>query len=80
MTERSRAASTGPRIPPQKPSWLVIAYALVGSVALVTYVAAGVFGWSFADEDRDVVPASVRQAPGGYRTYHFWHSGYQGGK
>ena len=20
------------------------------------------------------------QSPGGYRTYHFWHSGYQGGK
>jgi hypothetical protein len=26
------------------------------------------------------VPASVRSSPGGYRSYHFWHSGYQGGK
>ncbi|MGZ6141826.1 MAG: hypothetical protein ACXWLM_00750 [Myxococcales bacterium] len=26
------------------------------------------------------IPASVRSSPGGYRSYHFWHSGYQGGK
>ena len=27
-----------------------------------------------------VIPASVRSSPGGYRSYHFWHSGYAGGK
>ena len=27
-----------------------------------------------------VIPASVRSSPGGYRSYHFWHSGFQGGK
>lgn len=26
------------------------------------------------------VPASVRTSPGGYRSYHFWHSGLHGGK
>lgn len=26
------------------------------------------------------VPASVRSSPGGYRSYHFWHSGFHGGK
>jgi hypothetical protein len=26
------------------------------------------------------IPASVRSSPGGYRSYHFWHSGFQGGK
>ena len=25
-------------------------------------------------------PPSVRSSPGGYRSYHFWHSGFQGGK
>jgi hypothetical protein len=30
--------------------------------------------------ERDEVPASVRTSPGGYRSYHFWHSGYHGGK
>jgi hypothetical protein len=29
---------------------------------------------------RDEIPASVRSSPGGYRTFHFWHSGYHGGK
>lgn len=26
------------------------------------------------------IPASVRSSPGGYRSYHFWHSGFHGGK
>jgi hypothetical protein len=26
------------------------------------------------------IPASVRSSPGGYRSFHFWHSGFQGGK
>ncbi|HEX4385113.1 MAG TPA: hypothetical protein VH083_19275 [Myxococcales bacterium] len=26
------------------------------------------------------IPASVRSSPGGYRSYHFWHAGFQGGK
>ena len=25
-------------------------------------------------------PASVRSSPGGYRSYHFWHTGFHGGK
>lgn len=25
-------------------------------------------------------PASVRSSPGGYRSYHFWRTGYRGGK
>ena len=27
-----------------------------------------------------VVPTTVRSSPGGYRSFHFWHSGYSGGK
>jgi hypothetical protein len=27
-----------------------------------------------------VVPTSVRSSPGGYRSFHFWHLGYSGGK
>jgi hypothetical protein len=30
--------------------------------------------------EREEIPASVRSSPGGYRSYHFWHSGYHGGK
>ena len=32
------------------------------------------------EPDREEVPKSVRASPGGYRSYHFWHSGYHGGK
>jgi hypothetical protein len=69
-----------PRIPRDKPSLLVLTYGGFGAIVLVLYLAASAFGWTLGDEQRDTVPASVRQAPGGYRTYHFWHSGYQGGK
>ncbi|HVE87702.1 MAG TPA: hypothetical protein VND93_32815 [Myxococcales bacterium] len=27
-----------------------------------------------------VIPSSVRSSPGGYRSYHFWHTGFHGGK
>jgi hypothetical protein len=58
----------------------VRAYAGFGALVLLAYFMAGLFGWSFEQEDRDAVPLSVRQTPGGYRSYHLWHSGYQGGK
>jgi hypothetical protein len=32
------------------------------------------------EPERDEIPASVRTSPGGYRSYHFWHTGYHGGK
>jgi hypothetical protein len=37
-------------------------------------------GWGFDPGDRHQIPASVRQSPGGYRSYHFWHRGLHGGK
>ena len=46
----------------------------------------GFFGWSsvsgyrMGSAPKEHVPASVRSSPGGYRSYHFWHSGFSGGK
>jgi hypothetical protein len=81
MNDRdSQPASGGPRIPRQKPSWLAISYGVLGVVLVVGYLLSGFLGWSFEDEERGALPAGVRQAPGGYRSYHLWHSGYQGGK
>lgn len=48
----------------------------------------GFFVWSSATGWRmfSLAPAheridpSVRSSPGGYRSYHFWHSGFSGGK
>ena len=37
-------------------------------------------GYEPGSPKRDEIPASIRSSPGGYRTYHFWHSGYHGGK
>ena len=34
----------------------------------------------FRSAQHAVIPASVRSSPGGYRSYHFWHTGFQGGK
>lgn len=71
---------SAPKLPRARPSWLVIAYGCFGMLVIGGYLLAGLFGWSFEDDDRDALPLSVRQAPGGYRSYHLWHSGYQGGK
>ncbi len=47
---------------------------------LLLYGAALRQGWDLPSGNREVVPASVRASPGGYRSYHFWHSGFRGGK
>ena len=52
--------------------WVVVVVAL--------FTTAGLLGWRVGTEPRERVPASVRSSPGGYRSYHFWHSGFSGGK
>jgi hypothetical protein len=37
-------------------------------------------GWNGSSEGTDIIDPSVRSSPGGYRSFHFWHSGFQGGK
>jgi hypothetical protein len=48
--------------------------------AIGLYGAVELRGWGFQPGGRSQVPMSVRQSPGGYRSYHFWHSGLHGGK
>lgn len=55
-------------------------YLFLGSLLLAFYAVAGFCGWQFGGGKRDFVPSDVRQSPGGYRSFHFWHSGYHGGK
>lgn len=81
MTDhREPRADAGPDLPRPRRSFVVGAYGLFGGAVLLWYVAAGFYGWSIDQEDRDEIPESVRQSPGGYRSFQFWHSGYQGGK
>lgn len=55
-------------------------YVVFGIVVLALYVGASWRGWEIASPPRQVLPADVRNSPGGYRSFHFWHSGYRGGK
>jgi hypothetical protein len=69
-----------PPLPKRRVSLLLKIYAGVGGVVLAIYLLAGVMGWETRTSQRDRVPGSVRNSPGGYRSYYFWHAGYHGGK
>lgn len=59
-------------------NWL---YTTLCCIALVLYGLHGIIGFDlFSDGDREELPVSIRQTPGGYRTYTYSNSGYQGGK
>lgn len=55
-------------------------YLVIGLLLLGTYAVAESRGLDFNTTPRRVMPGDVRQSPGGYRSFHFWHSGYHGGK
>ena len=61
-------------------SWLVTAYLALSAAVLGVFVLAGVLGWELRQGSSERGPGSARQSPGGYRSYHFWHTGYHGGK
>lgn len=61
-------------------SWLVNLYPLLGVGIVGGYLWAATTGWEPAGSSRATMPQSVRSSPGGYRSFHFWHSGYRGGK
>jgi hypothetical protein len=56
------------------------AYLAIGGVIIACYALAEFSGWEFGNTQRQVVPGDVRHSPGGYRSFHFWHSGFRGGK
>ena len=55
-------------------------YLVSGMALIALYVAVALSGWEFGHPEPQVLAADVRHAPGGYRSFHFWHSGYHGGK
>ncbi|MEM9492869.1 MAG: hypothetical protein AAGC55_27215 [Myxococcota bacterium] len=57
---------------------LVIGLAVLGNFAYKTAT-----GKVSGSPEEQFVPKEVRDQPGGYRTFHFWHvgyGGYRGGK
>jgi hypothetical protein len=55
-------------------------YLVIGIFIMALYAIVTLGGVEFGDPQRQMIPADVRQSPGGYRSFHFWHSGYRGGK
>lgn len=70
-----------PPVPQPQLSKVVVVYAALATVALGLWVYAGTTGWvPVRSSKRESVPAGIRSSPGGYRSFHFWHSGFHGGK
>jgi hypothetical protein len=69
-----------PRVPRPKLSGRAIGLAVFGAAVLVGYGAVAFADYEPGSPAREEIPASVRSSPGGYRSFHFWHSGYHGGK
>ncbi|NOT64407.1 MAG: hypothetical protein HOP19_29665 [Acidobacteria bacterium] len=55
--------------------YLILGIAIVAAYAFITFN-----GWELGSPTPQQLPAEARNAPGGYRSFHFWHEGYQGGK
>jgi hypothetical protein len=55
-------------------------YLAVGILIIALYGVVAFTGKEFGDPRRQVVPEDARKSPGGYRSFHYWHSGYRGGK
>jgi hypothetical protein len=68
------------REPRRRRSWLVKGYGVFGVAVIAAYLWQGCSGWEPTRSQRGIVPASVRASPGGYRSFHFWHGGFHGGK
>ena len=55
-------------------------YLIFGIIVILLYGVVALTGREFSDTTREILPADARQSPGGYRSLHFWHFGYRGGK
>jgi hypothetical protein len=58
----------------------VVAYLALGLAVNAAFGAVQFSGWEAGTPEREKLPPNARDSPGGYRGYHFWHSGFQGGK
>ncbi len=70
-----------PRVPRAPFSFTAQLFAVIAAGLVGGYVYLGMAGIELGTSgDKDVVPPTVRTSPGGYRSFAFWHSGYEGGK
>ncbi len=52
----------------------------LGGVFLAAYTVVIFSGFDFSSHQKTELAPNMRQSPGGYRTWSFWHSGVSGGK
>ncbi|WP_394838371.1 hypothetical protein LVJ94_15835 [Pendulispora rubella] len=52
----------------------------LGGVLLLGYGTTLIGGYEFSSHQKTQIAPNVRQSPGGYRSWSFWHSGSGGGK
>jgi len=76
----SDPSNPNPPVPRQPVSLLSRIYLGLGGAAMIFYLMASFLGWDFRSSERNSVPPSARSSPGGYRSFHFWHGGFHGGK
>jgi hypothetical protein len=69
-----------PRVPRPRRSRFVVVVAVLGLGAVGAAAGLAALGRDGHHAERDRFDGSVRASPGGYRSFHFWHSGYTGGK
>lgn len=69
-----------PAVPRPRLSRTAVLLGVFGAVITGGYAVLSYADYEPGSPRRDEIPASVRSSPGGYRSFHFWHSGYHGGK
>jgi len=69
-----------PPVPRPRRSAMAIAIGVFGALVTAGYAGLAYSDYEPGSPEREEIPASVRSSPGGYRSFHFWHSGYHGGK
>ena len=51
------------------------AYGIFSALVVGLFGLASWRGWQIGGAPRGFVPQSVREAPGGYRSFHYWRGG-----
>jgi hypothetical protein len=55
-------------------------YFVAGAGLVALYGASEVRGWEFDSSPHARIDPALRQSPGGWRSWTFWHQGIHGGK
>lgn len=80
MTDATPRPPDHPIVPRPRRGMRSVLAALVAFGICGGYTAMAYTQKEMGEPEREEIPASVRSSPGGYRSYHFWHTGYHGGK